>query len=135
MRAAEYVVAGDAGEAELTVYYFGAGQGGSVQANLDRWVAQMTQPDGRDSKDVATIAERQVAGLKITTLDVSGTFDGGMGPMMAHKPEPQPDQRMLGAIADGPQGPVFFKLVGPQATVAAAEPAVRVLVGSLKPGS
>src|SRR6187549_732359 len=36
---------GDSEDAALVVYYFG-GQGGSVQANLERWAAQFEQPDG-----------------------------------------------------------------------------------------
>jgi hypothetical protein len=55
MRVAEFTlpkVAGDAEDAALAIFFFG-GQGGSVQANLDRWISQMTQPDGRPSKDLA----------------------------------------------------------------------------------
>jgi len=40
MRAATYTIvpaAGDTASAECVVYFFGAGQGGSVEANLDRW--------------------------------------------------------------------------------------------------
>ena len=49
MRVAEFVlpkVAGDTEDATLVITYFG-GQGGTVQANFDRWLTQMTQPDGR----------------------------------------------------------------------------------------
>ena len=49
MRVAEFTlpkVASDAEDATVTVYYFG-GQGGSVQANIDRWIGQMAQPDGK----------------------------------------------------------------------------------------
>jgi hypothetical protein len=52
MRVADFTlprVAGDVEDATLTVYFFG-GQGGSVQANLDRWIGQMAQPDGRTSR-------------------------------------------------------------------------------------
>ena len=45
------LAAGDAQDAELVVYYFG-GSGGTVEANIDRWVAQMKQPDGRPSSAV-----------------------------------------------------------------------------------
>src|SRR2546423_9790738 len=44
MRFAQYqlpAAEGDAEPASLVVYYFGAGQGGSVQANLDRWTGQI----------------------------------------------------------------------------------------------
>jgi hypothetical protein len=40
MRAATYPVAplqGDRDGAECVVYFFGLGQGGSIQANIERW--------------------------------------------------------------------------------------------------
>src|SRR5262245_24129278 len=57
MRVAQYTlphVEDDTEDASLVVYYFGNG-GGGVQANLDRWTSQMTQPDGTASKDKATV--------------------------------------------------------------------------------
>jgi hypothetical protein len=45
MRVAQFALpraAGDAQDAELVLYYFG-GTGGTVEANIDRWVAQMQQ--------------------------------------------------------------------------------------------
>ena len=44
MRAATYSIplaAGDQGIAECVVNYFGPGQGGGVEANIERWVGQM----------------------------------------------------------------------------------------------
>ena len=38
MRAAQY----QAGDAECVVYFFGAGQGGGVDANIARWAGQFT---------------------------------------------------------------------------------------------
>src|SRR5262245_30928276 len=52
MRVSQYqlpAAAGDSEGASLVVYYFGAGQGGSVDANLERWIGQMQSPDGRPS--------------------------------------------------------------------------------------
>ena len=67
MRVAEFTlpkVAGDAEDAALAIFFFG-GQGGSVQANLDRWIGQMTQPDGRPSKDLAKTTKISPRGLPI----------------------------------------------------------------------
>src|SRR5579864_803219 len=53
MRVAEFVLPradGDKDDASLVVYFFSATGGGSVQANVDRWISQMAQPDGRASK-------------------------------------------------------------------------------------
>jgi len=47
MRLAEFTVPeSGAPPAEVVVYYFGEGQGGSVEANIARWSAQFTGPDG-----------------------------------------------------------------------------------------
>ena len=51
MRVTQFIlprVPGDPEDAELVVFYFG-GAGGSVDANLQRWIGQMEQPDGRPS--------------------------------------------------------------------------------------
>src|SRR5437899_1407025 len=53
MRVAQYKLPkaeGDKEDASLVLYYFGATQGGTAQANIDRWIGQMKQPDGGDSK-------------------------------------------------------------------------------------
>src|SRR3954464_13311006 len=47
MRVAQYRLPkaeGDKEDASLVLYYFGASQGGSAQANIDRWIGQMQQP-------------------------------------------------------------------------------------------
>ena len=55
MRVAEFTLPrapGDVEDAILIVYYFG-GQGGSVDANIQRWVGQIQQPDGKPSSGAA----------------------------------------------------------------------------------
>src|SRR5215217_6316035 len=76
MRAAQYKLpkaAGDKEDGSLVLYYFGQGQGGATQANIDRWVNQMQQPDGRPSSESAKSETLTVNGLKVTAVDVSGT--------------------------------------------------------------
>lgn len=138
MRAAEYVLPALNGEVPtLTVFFFGPGQGGSVEDNLKRWVSQFTQPDGRDSNKVAKRREQQVNGMKVTTVDLTGLYAGTSPAMTAGQPPspPKADQRLLGAIVEGPQGPVFFKLTGPAAALESAHMAFEHLVKSLRPVS
>src|SRR5207302_2044911 len=88
MRAATYVVPAAPGEkedGECGVFYFGPGQGGSVEANLDRWINQFEQPDGRPSKQAAQVRKRTIHGIAITTVDVSGAYSGMGGPMATSK--------------------------------------------------
>src|ERR1700682_1549116 len=83
MRAAQYKLPkadGDPEDASLVLYFFGAGQGGSVSDNIDRWVGQMQQPDGSSSKDKARTNTLTVNGLKVTMVDVSGTYTAQMSP-------------------------------------------------------
>ena len=130
MRAAEYVFPEQEGEepASLTVFFFGPGQGGSIQENIDRWVNQFQQPDGRASSEAAEISERDVNDLKVHLVDVSGTYSA-MTPM-GSRGGPATDQRMLAAIVEGPEGPVFFKMVGPRAVMERAEQPFEGLVAS-----
>jgi len=88
----------------------------SALAMSPRWIGQMSPPDGSSAADDAVISEQMVRGQKVTLLEVSGTYRaGGMGPMS--QATNKPGYRMLGAIIDTSQGPWFFKLTGPVATV------------------
>jgi hypothetical protein len=44
----------------------------------------------------------------------------------------KPGYRLLGAIVQAPEGPVFFKLTGPAATISTAESGFEALVSSLR---
>jgi hypothetical protein len=135
MRAAEYVVPGSTeSEAAVLVVHHFPGMGGSAEANLARWLGQFTQPDGSDTISAARIESATVNGLEVSRVDVTGTYTGmqaGTGAPAA----PLENQRLLGAIVRGPDGPVFFKLVGPSAVVESAEPAFEELVSSVEPAS
>lgn len=125
MRAAEYVV-GENAAAVMSVFYF-PGMGGTVNANVERWVDQFTQPDGRPSAEVAQVRTATSNGLTVTTVDVTGDFGGGMGAPA------QTGQRLLGAIVSAPDGPVFFKLMGPAGVVETAGSSFGRLVESVAP--
>jgi hypothetical protein len=131
MRLTTYSVphaAGDADNGECGVYYFGAGQGGSVEANLDRWIGQFLQADGKPAKQVAKVGKRVVHSMKITTVDVSGAYTGmAMGQTGA----PKPGYRLLGAIVEGPQESIFFKFTGPAKTVAQNQTAFDAMLASI----
>ena len=119
MRVAQYSLPrseGDAEDGSLVIYYFGPGQGGSVQANLDRWVGQMEQPGGVSSQEKAKTEKITVAGLDVTLLDVSGTYTAEMAPGSGTRHN-KPNFRLRAAVVETPRGPYFFKLVGPEKTI------------------
>jgi len=136
MRVAEFALpkaAGDAEDASLVVYFFGAGQGGTVQANLDRWIGQVTQPDGRPSKDVAKTSRLTANGLAITVLDVSGTYVAETAPGAADRHN-KPSFRLMAAVIDTREGPYFVKLTGPVKTVAQWHESVLTFLKSVRLG-
>ncbi|MFN2532749.1 MAG: hypothetical protein ABR555_15770 [Pyrinomonadaceae bacterium] len=119
MRAAQYKLpkaAGDEDDASLVLYYFGQGQGGSTQANIDRWINQMKQPDGQPSTDKAKSDSLTVNGLKVTTVDVSGRYAAEMSPGSGTFSD-KPNYRMRAAVVETPKGSYFAKLVGPARTI------------------
>ena len=118
MRVGEFVLpraGGDTEDASLVVYFFG-GTGGTVQANLDRWFGQFTQPDGRPTKDVATTTSRLINGLSVTLFDTSGTYVAEVTPGSSERFN-KPGFRMRAAVIQTAGGPYFIKLVGPLKTV------------------
>ena len=133
MRAATYSIApaaGDGSGAECVVNFFGPGQGGAIDANIDRWRGQVQGPDGAPAP--AKIDKRTVRGVPITVIDSSGSYTGMGGPM-APSPKAVPGYRLLGAIVEGPGGNVFFKLTGPAKTVAAHQKNFEQLLLSIQP--
>jgi hypothetical protein len=120
MRVAQYKLPkaeGDKEDASLVVYYFGASQGGTAQANIDRWISQMQQPDGSDSKSKAKTENLTVNGLKVTSVDVTGTYTAEMAPgsKTFHNDS---DYRLRAAVIETPKGNYFVKLAGPAKTIA-----------------
>jgi hypothetical protein len=133
MRAATYSIplaAGEQGVAECVVNFFGQGQGGGVDANIERWRGQMRGPDGTPA--TAKIDKRTVRGIPITVIDTTGTYTGMGGPMMGGA-KTAAGYRLIGAIAEGPGGSVFFKLTGPIKTVAAQQKNFEQLLASIQP--
>ena len=133
MRVAEFTLpraAGDPDDAQLVVYYFG-GSGGSVDANMQRWIGQMEQPDGKPSSAVAKKESRKVNGLTVSLVDVSGTYTAEMSPG-ASTHHDNAHYRMRAGVVETGKGPYFIKLVGPEKTIAKWERAFDQFVGSLK---
>lgn len=132
MRVAQFALpraAGDAEDGELVVYYFG-GSGGSVDANIDRWVGQMQQPDGKPSAAVMKRESRTVNGLKVTLVDVSGTYVAEMMPGSAQRHN-SPGFRLRAAVIETTNGPYFIKLTGPAKTIAANDKSFEALLSSV----
>ena len=132
MRKAQYRlprVDGDTEDAELAVFFF-KGEGGSVQANIQRWIGQFTKPDGTPATDSAKTTHKEIHGIPLTIVDVSGTYMSASGPMLSEV-KPKPGFRMLAAVAETSEGPWFLKLTGPAATVSKWELSFDQLLDSI----
>lgn len=133
MRKASYEVPranGDAEDGELAVFYFGPGQGGSIDANVDRWVKQFSDISPNDVKR----ADREANGLRQHTVEIEhGTFDAGQMAMGGSK-GPKKDYALEGAIVEAPSGAYFFKMTGPSRTVLGARASFLQLLDSVRAG-
>ncbi len=136
MRLAEFAIPraeGDGADGELALFYFGTGQGGSVEANLERWFNQFHQPDGSTSKDRAKVDRRKAGDLPVTVAEVSGRHvSKAMAP--GQRDYDEPGWRLYAAIVETAKGPFFFKAIGPEKTILGARPALEALVDSIRLG-
>jgi hypothetical protein len=127
MRVAEFVLpkaGAETEDAEVIVYYFGGG-GGSVEANIERWTGQFqaAKPPVQSSTTVN--------GLKVTTIDVAGTYIAEVKPGSAERHN-KPGFAMRAAVVETPKGPYFVKLTGPAGTVQRASAAFDQFLQSVR---
>lgn len=103
---------GDRADGRVTVMT----AGGSVQANIERWLGQFSQPDGSATRDKAKVEKKQIAGHTVHIVEISGTYHDAPGPFAP--PIERPGYRMLGAVIETDGGNCFIKFYGPDRTVA-----------------
>lgn len=116
MRIAEYQIPGSGGGqgADVVVYYFGPGQGGTVQANIARWQSQFSDPGGGHVQP--TVTQEKGTTFPTTVAEFHGSYARGVGMGMGDTAA-VPDQGLLAAIVETPKGNLFFQLFGPDAIV------------------
>jgi hypothetical protein len=126
MRVATYAVPAaepDAEGGECAVFFFGSGQGGDVEMNIDRWHGQFENAPAPEK------STKEVGGIKVTLVQIKGAYLAPAGPMMMSSGKKE-NYVLRGAIVPGPQGMVFFKLTGPARTISAAEPSFNAMIES-----
>lgn len=129
MRLAEYATpAAAGGMAEVVVYYFGKGQGGSVDANLERWKSQFSNPTGEPVQEKRT---QLTTPFPITIAEYRGTYARGMGTGSAPE-DARPNNLLIAVVAETPRGTLFFQCFGPIAAVEAQREAYIAFVKGLK---
>ena len=110
--------------AELAVFRFPGG--GSIDANVQRWVGQF-RAEGRTSR----ITTGAVSGREYVVVDVTGTYNKPIGPPMRRQSKPVAGQRMIAVILQPSDGGslYFLKAVGERATITAAADDIRASFG------
>jgi hypothetical protein len=129
MRKATYKIPAqpkDPEDAEMAVFYFGRSEGGSTEANIQRWVAQFSDAKPGDVKRT----ERTANGLKQTLVELEGTYTGSGMP--GSPTTAKSGYRLLGAVVETPVGSYFFKMTGPKKTMEAAHGACLTMLDSVK---
>lgn len=106
--------------------------GGTVDQNMRRWIGQFRLGRDADGEDAVQQEEIELEGGTLHLLDISGTyFDAPRGPF-GPKVE-RTDYRMLGAIIEIEDGPLYFvKFYGPQKVVEANAKDFRKMVRAAK---
>ncbi len=117
-------VKGDSEDGELALFNFGAG--GGAKANIDRWVGQF-QATEREVK----VKEGMLETGRYFFVEISGIYNKPIGPPIARQTKAAPGSRMLGVILGiEDKGIYFFKMTGPDKTVAAQAAALKKSFGA-----
>lgn len=117
MRVAQYALpaASGADTGELAAYFFPTGQGGSHEANIERWASQFASADG---KPVAPKVSTSKSGdTEVTLVELQGTYARGVG--MGPTGDAKPDQILLIAMVETPIGRITLQTYGPSKTISA----------------
>jgi hypothetical protein len=126
-RVANYTVPGRDGNeaAQIVVSYFGAGLGGDVESNIERWQYQFRPaPDGAPQE--AIVEQFEVDTMPVTFVELAGDWMK-MGQAWYTK-----DQLFIAVILETPQGKVFVRFAGQTATVEANRSAFMRMIEGLR---
>jgi len=102
MRAAAFRI-GQRGECSLTIL---AGSAGGVEANVNRWRAQMGLSP-MTAEEIQSLPTVNILGVQAPFVELRGTFSGMAG-------QTEPNWVLLGAICLLPDSAVFVKATGPE---------------------
>ncbi len=120
MRIATYKVKDDT---ELAV----SRAGGDLKMNIARWASQF---DGSPTPKETT---KTVHGLKVTLVQIEGTYQGGMGPDQGSHANWAMSSAIVDTSTSGEH--YFFKMTGPAATVKGAQKSFEAMIDGITSSS
>lgn len=113
MRLAQFAMPDDE-QAEVIVFYFGAGQGGGPEANIARWVGQFRPVNGKPVQPMVT-KMKTTGGFQVTWVEIQGDYARGVG--VGPIGEYRSDQMLIAGVTQTPRGNLYFQLHGDRETV------------------
>ena len=131
MRVAQFALPAAAGAdmGELAAYFFPTGQGGSHQANIERWASQFTATDG---KTVAPKVSTSKSGdIEVTVVELQGTYARGVG--MGPTGDAKPNQTLIVAMVETTIGRITLQMYGPSKTLSAQRDSFMKLAKGFRP--
>lgn len=126
-RTLQYAIPGEGDSTlggELIVSVFVAGDGGPIDANIVRWKNQFR---AGDAPPEPVLSSKEVGPLKVQFVELAGDF------MAMGAPAPKKDFLQIAAIVQAEGRNVFFRLVGPKATIEANREAFMKMIDGLMP--
>ena len=125
-RTLQYAVPGEdgSGAADLIFSVFASGDGGPIDANIDRWIGQFGGVEGEPPRVERSTSE--VAGMQVSMVELEGSY-AGMGAAA-----PRSGWAQLGAIIAAPGRNVFIRMLGPAETVLANKDAFDAMIESAR---
>lgn len=131
MRVAQYAIPAakvtDAGE--LAVFFFPPNQGGSRDANIQRWTSQFTGANGQAV--VPKVSTESNGGLQVTLVELQGTYARGVG--MGPTGGAKPNQTLLVAMVETAVGRITLQMYGPSKTISAQRGNFMTLAKGFRP--
>ena len=113
MRLAQFNISDKSKSCELIVF---SGIGGSVDANLNRWLGQFLDSDKKRMTDYSTVRNEKIHELEITFAYTAGIYlksgMGNRGPTVE-----KPNYGLLAAIVRATNETYYFKCTGPKKTL------------------
>lgn len=136
MRSAQFILPGAdksgkrADDGEMVAYFFPTGDGGSQQANIERWSAEVTDAAGKPVKP--QISKSKSGMTMVTVLSLQGNYMRGAN--MLPGAQRKSDQTLLVAMVETSIGRITLQAHGPSKTVAAHRDSFLKLASSFAPG-
>ena len=117
MRVAQFDIpaAKGADAGEMAVFFFPSGQGGSPEANIQRWASQFTAPNGQAV--TPKVSTENIGGMRLTLVELQGTYARGVG--MGPTGDAKPNQTLLVALVETTVGRITLQLYGANKTISA----------------